>query len=212
MTDLLPAHAPDAMQLVALALDQLSVDVAPFSIRCGVAESVTVGNGGRTVTMVDCAVVPPAPVQLSANVLVSISAPVGALPEVGFDPVHAPLAVQLVALVELHVSVAPLPESTVAGVALSTIAGGGGRTLTATVCDAVPPAPLHTSEKLVLLTRLPVLAEPDVARAPDHPPDAVHEVALVDDQTKVAGVPFAIVVGDTLRATVGAGAIATLTV
>ncbi len=211
-SDLLPIHAPDAMQLVALAVDQLSVDVPPLSIRCGEAESVTVGNGGRTVTTVDCALVPPAPAQLSENVLVSTSAPDGALPEVGFAPPQAPLAVQLVALVELHVRVTPLPESTVASDALNTMVGGGGRTLTATVCDAEPPAPLHASVKLALLTRLPVDVEPEVARAPDQPPDAVHEVAFTDDQVKVADVPFAIEAGDTLSETVGAGAIATLTV
>ena len=42
---------------------------------------------------------------------------------------------------------------------------------------------------------------------PDHPPDAVHEVALLDDQVNVALVPLVIVLGLTVSATFGAGCV-----
>lgn len=57
----------------------------------------------------------------------------------------------------------------------------------------------------------PVLAEPETAFVPDHAPAAVHAVALVDDQESVALPPLLTTVGVTAIATVGAGAIATLT-
>lgn len=40
---------------------------------------------------------------------------------------------------------------------------------------------------------------------PDHPPDAVHAVALVDDQLSVAAAPLLTVLGAAVRLTVGAG-------
>jgi tRNA A37 threonylcarbamoyladenosine synthetase subunit TsaC/SUA5/YrdC len=51
----------------------------------------------------------------------------------------------------------------------------------------------------------PVDCEPLIALAPDHPPAAVHAVALVDDQDKVALAPLATVLGLAAKATVGAG-------
>jgi len=49
--------------------------------------------------------------------------------------------------------------------------------------------------------------EPLVASAPDHAPEAVHEVALVDDQVSVELAPLATVLGLALRLTVGAGGV-----
>jgi hypothetical protein len=61
-----PVHAPLAMQLVALVLDQFSVEEAPDKTVVGVADSTTVGNG-FTVTLVETdADDPPGPEQLSA--------------------------------------------------------------------------------------------------------------------------------------------------
>ena len=45
--------------------------------------------------------------------------------------------------------------------------------------------------------------EPLTALAPDHAPEAVHEVALVDDQVKLALLPLVIVLGLAVKATVG---------
>ena len=47
--------------------------------------------------------------------------------------------------------------------------------------------------------------EPLTALLPDQAPEAAHEVALLDDQIKVALPPLVIVLGLTDRAAVGAG-------
>jgi hypothetical protein len=51
----------------------------------------------------------------------------------------------------------------------------------------------------------PVDFEPLMAILPDHPPDAVHAVALLEDQVNMALFPLVIVLGLTDRATFGAG-------
>jgi hypothetical protein len=53
----------------------------------------------------------------------------------------------------------------------------------------------------------PVEKEPVVALAPDHAPEAAHEVALVEDQLNVDAPPLATVLGLTVKLTVGAGAL-----
>ncbi len=58
---------------------------------------------------------------------------------------------------------------------------------------------------MLLLVSAPVDWLPAVALAPDQAPEAVHEVASVDDHVSVAALPLAIVVGLTLSDTVGAG-------
>ena len=63
-TDSLPDHAPEAAQEVALVEDQVSVVALPLATVLGLALSVRVGAGEVTVTVADCAAVPPAPVQV----------------------------------------------------------------------------------------------------------------------------------------------------
>jgi hypothetical protein len=46
--------------------------------------------------------------------------------------------------------------------------------------------------------------EPEVAFVPDHPPEATHEPALVDDQLSVDDPPESMLAGDADRDTVGA--------
>ena len=63
--DLAPAHAPDAVQEVALLDDQLRVDALPLRIVLGLALKLTVTVGfALTVTVAVCAAVPPAPVHV----------------------------------------------------------------------------------------------------------------------------------------------------
>jgi len=59
----------------------------------------------------------------------------------------------------------------------------------------------------VLALSAPVDCDPLVASLPDHPPEALQEVALVEDQLKVALLPFVTVLGAALKVTVGAGAV-----
>ena len=69
LSALLPVQPPLAVHTVALAAVQASVDVPPFATVVGVADSVTVGDGGAdggvTVTVTDCDAVPPVPVHAS---------------------------------------------------------------------------------------------------------------------------------------------------
>lgn len=63
---LAPDQAPEAVQEVALMDDQVSVDALPLLIVLGLALKLTVGVGfALTVTVADCAALPPLPVQVS---------------------------------------------------------------------------------------------------------------------------------------------------
>ena len=66
---LLPDHAPEAVQEVALVEDQVSVEDAPLATDAGFAASDTVGTGGGggipdTVTVTEVLALPPEPVQV----------------------------------------------------------------------------------------------------------------------------------------------------
>ena len=78
------------------------------------------------------------------NVALAVSAPVLCEPDVAFVPDHEPDAVQLVALVELHVSVDAEPDATLVGDALI-VTVGVDATVTVAVCDTLPPLPVHAS-------------------------------------------------------------------
>ena len=72
---------------------------------------------------------------------------------------------------------------------------------------------MHVNRNVVLAVRLPVLWDPEVAFAPDHPPEALHELALVELQVRVAEDPDVIEDGLAVSWTVGiAGAATTVTV
>jgi len=98
---LLPLQPPDAVQSSALLVLQVSVEDAPLAMLVGLAENVTVGAGGVTVTVADWLAVPPAPVQLSVKVVVAVSAPVLAVPLVPLLPLQPPDAVHAVGDLEL---------------------------------------------------------------------------------------------------------------
>jgi len=139
-----PDQAPDAAQLVAFVLDHVSV-VLPFAATpCGFAVRVAVGDAAVTVTAALCDALPPLPVHVNVNVELPVSAPVLCVPEVVRLPLHAPDAVQLVAFVELHVSIDAAPDATLVGDALIDTVGTGA-TVTDAVCEAEPPAPVHDS-------------------------------------------------------------------
>lgn len=62
----LPDQPPEAAQEVALVEDQVKVELLPLATVVGLALRVTVGAGVVTVTIADCAALPPAPVQVNA--------------------------------------------------------------------------------------------------------------------------------------------------
>jgi hypothetical protein len=62
---LLPDQAPLAVQDVAFADDQVSVELVPLAIVLGFALKLTVTAGfALTVTVADCAALPPGPVHV----------------------------------------------------------------------------------------------------------------------------------------------------
>jgi hypothetical protein len=156
------------------------------------------------------ALVPPAPEQVSAKVVLAVKAPVLWVPPtatVPLQPAPPPEAVQDVALVELQVRVEASPFATVVGCALRVAVGSGGAvTVTVTLAALlVPPAPVQVSEYEVLLDSAPVLCVPLTASAPLQPPAAVQPVALVELQVRVADPPVSTVAAETLSEAVGTG-------
>jgi hypothetical protein len=140
---------------------------------------------------------------------------------VDWEPVSAlapdqpPDAVQLVAFVELHVSVEEPPLAIVAGTAASETVGGGGGVpaVTVTLCDAVPPAPLQLNVNVVVADKGTVGSVPLVILLPLQPPEAVQLVALVEFQVSVVTFPTTTEAGFAVRVTDGAaGPAATVTV
>jgi hypothetical protein len=138
-----PLHAPLAVQVVALAALQLRGALDPVVTAAGVALNVTVGAGMVTVTVADCVALPPAPVHVSVNVDVAARATVVKLPVVACAPLHAPLALQVVALVLVQFKLVLEPDMTVEGVALSVTVGSGAVTTTVADCAVLPPAPVQ---------------------------------------------------------------------
>jgi hypothetical protein len=80
------------------------------------------------------------------------------------------------------------------------------------VAGVVPLAPVHVSVKVVVLLSGPVLALPLVGSFPDHPPEAVQLIALVEDQLSVEAPPPLTDPGVACRLTVGLAGAFTLTV
>lgn len=137
-----PLQPFDAVQLVASALLQLKVDALPLMTLAGFAVRVTVGSALTVTVTLSCAV-PPAPTQLSVNVVLAVSAPVVCVPLVGCAPLQPLAAVQLVALALLQLRVAALPLAILAGFALRATVGAGGFTVTAVLALVVPPVPVQ---------------------------------------------------------------------
>ncbi len=129
----LPLHPPDAAQEVALVDDQDSVELPPLAMVLGLALKLTVGAGEVTVTVPDCAALPPAPVQVSVYVAFALSAPVDCEPLVGSLPDQPPEAVQAVAFVVDQFKVELLPLTTELGLAARLTVGAGPGEVTETV-------------------------------------------------------------------------------
>ena len=205
------------MQLVAFVVLHVSVDAEPDATLVGDAVNVSVGALGAAIeTAADFVMLPPAPEHARVKVFAAVSAPVLAVPDVAFVPVQPPLAVQLVAFVELHVNVELPPLDTLVGETLSVSVGaaGGCWTVTVAVAELDPPVPLQFSEKLALAVSGPTLCEPVVDLLPDQPPDAVHDVAFVADQVKVLLPPLDTLVGlavSVVTGALGGGAAPTVT-
>jgi len=129
-------------------------------------------------------------------------------PDRALLPDQPPDAEQLVAFVELHVSVVEPSNATPGGEAEIWTIGAPPPAFTVTVTRSTvpPPAPLHESVNSVVCVKDGVACEPLVALEPDHPPEAVHDVAFVLLHESVDVWPEFTAVGFAEMDTVGAGA------
>jgi len=136
-----PDHAPEAVQLDAAVVDQVSVELPPLATLLGLALNETVGGVALTVTVAELLAEPPVPVQARLNWVVVLSATVDAEPLVDCAPVQPPDAVHAVAFVADQASVELLPLLTVEGLAEIVTVGADFVTDTVADCAADPPAP-----------------------------------------------------------------------
>jgi hypothetical protein len=143
---LLPVQPPDPVHDVALLEDQVTVDAPLLAMLLGFTLIETVGAEGaeeETETVTDCAAEPPAPVQVSVNFCVALSAALFCAPLVASEPLQPPEAVQEVASLEVQFNVDVPPLATVLGLALSDTIGAEGVTGPSGVefagADELPP-------------------------------------------------------------------------
>ena len=131
-------------------------------------------------------------------------APVLWLPLRPFVPLQPPEAVQIVELVELHVSCDELPEATVVGAAVS-VTEGHGTTVPPIFFETLPPSPAHVSRNVTnsLALKGPTLAVPESDFAPVQAAEAVQDFALVVDHLS-GKTPFNVL--PTVKVSVGAAA------
>ena len=139
-----PDQAPEAVHEVALLDDQVSIDALPLARVLGLALKLTAAVG-FTVTVADCAALPPGPVQLRLYVALAVSAPVDCEPVTALVPDQAPEPVHAVALVVDQPKVELPPLATVLGLAANVTVGAGEVTETVADCVALPPLPVQVS-------------------------------------------------------------------
>jgi hypothetical protein len=153
------------------------------------------------------ALVPDAPVQLKEYVAGAVSAPVDWLPFAASVPLHAPEAVQAVALVEVQVRVAAPPLATAGELTVRAATGGGvaaGVTVTvAKAASLVPPAPVQVIEKVVVAASAPVVRDPLAASDPLQPPAATHASASTEVHVSVAAPSLTTMAGAAVSVAVG---------
>jgi hypothetical protein len=112
---------------------QVKVELAPLAMLVGLALRDTLGGAAETVIVTDWAAEPPAPVQVRVYLVVVVNAAVVKEPFTGSLPLHPPVAVQAVALVEDQVKADVAPFLIVLGLAVRVTEGAG--VLTDTVAD-----------------------------------------------------------------------------
>ena len=107
-----PVQPPEALHELTFSPAHVSVELVLRATLRGLADNVTEGlppDVTDTATVL-AAVVPPAPAHDSVKLEFADKAPVLCVPEVPFDPVHAPDAAQLVAFVVDQVNCDDAPD------------------------------------------------------------------------------------------------------
>lgn len=175
--------------------------MVPLAMLDGVAVRLTVG-AGITVTDALSLAVPPEPVQVSVKVALEDILPLLAVPLVAFVPDQLPDAVHEFALALLQESWLAEPLATLDGLAVR-LTVGAGMIVTDLLSLAVPPLPVQVKLNVALANRFALVAVPLVAFAPDQPPEAVHELALLLVQDSCVLLPSATLLGLAWSDTVG---------
>lgn len=147
-TGSVPDHAPEAVQVVALVEDQVSVVLPPLATMLGSELIVTVGAAVTTPTVmvVELVALPPAPVHVNTYLAVALSGPVDCEPLVANDPLQAPEAVHEVVFADFHASTADCPWVTAAGLGDKETVGLGVAPVVAAVLVGVLAAVVLTPE------------------------------------------------------------------
>jgi hypothetical protein len=200
---LAPLQPSEATHEVALVEFHVSVEATPLATEVGFAVSVTVGAGTTVTLAVATWLVPPAPVQVNEYEWAAVSAPVLWLPLVALVPLQFPEAVHEVALVELHVRVEAPPLAIEVGFAVSVTVTVPGTATVVVAALPTPLAPTQVKEYTVVAVRAPVLWLPLVALVPLQPPEAIHDVALVELHVSVEAVPLITELGFAVSVTAG---------
>ena len=94
------------MHEVAPVVAQVRVERPPLATVLGLAVKLIVGTGALTDTTLDCAALPPGPLQVNVKVDFEVRAPVDCEPLVALVPDHAPEAAHEVAWIVDQVRVA----------------------------------------------------------------------------------------------------------
>ena len=148
---LAPLQPPDAVHVVALVDDQVSVELDPLATVVGLALKFKVGvgvGGFVTVTVVDACALAPPPEQISVKVLVDVSGAVFSVPLVDLVPDQAPDAEHCVAFVDDQVNEAALPPVKVCGFAASETLGPAPASAVAGLLSAPPPPHAFNTSKV----------------------------------------------------------------
>ena len=118
------------------------------------------------------------------------------VPLEAIDPLHAPEAAQEVALVADQLNVELAPGMILVGLAVKLTVGAGvlAAAVVVIVTDFVaePPLPLQVRVNCVVAVTAAVELDPFIGCAPLQPPEAMHDVALLEVQLNVALLPLAI--------------------
>jgi hypothetical protein len=117
LTPLVPDQPPEAVQLVASALDHVRVELPPLATVAGLAVKDSEGAAAEIEMLTDCMAVPPEPPHVRVYVFEDCRVPVDSLPDTGLVPAQAPDAVQLLASVAFHVKLDSRPLATLDGLA-----------------------------------------------------------------------------------------------
>jgi len=150
---------------------------------------------------------PSAPEQVKMYDVSALNGPTASDPEAPFVPLQLPDAVHEVASVEDQVSVTDEPVTTDVALEVNVTVGvaAGDVTETETVRLAEPPAPEQLNVYAAAALNGPTVCDPEVAFVPVQVPDAVHDVASVEDQVSVTDEAATTDAALELKVTVGVG-------